>query len=159
MKVISILQPWASLIIQGHKKIETRSWNTKYRGELLIHASAGKKPVCRSLMLDFQQEFSHLNLQKFESLPFGAIIGKVNLIATVQSIHCFSGNQFEITNYSSDVVNGHFPKDLFEITDQELAFGDYSENRFGWLLSDPIIFENPIPAKGKLGLWEYDWKS
>ncbi len=39
MKAISILQPWASLVALGHKKIETRSWNTKYRGELLIHAS------------------------------------------------------------------------------------------------------------------------
>lgn len=39
MKVISLLQPWASLVILGHKKIETRSWNTKYRGDLLIHAS------------------------------------------------------------------------------------------------------------------------
>lgn len=54
MKVISIMQPWATLIVLGHKKIETRSWNTKYRGEILIHASAGKKPANRSIMLDFQ---------------------------------------------------------------------------------------------------------
>ena len=42
MKVISVLQPWASLIVMGAKKIETRSWQTKYTGELLIHASLGK---------------------------------------------------------------------------------------------------------------------
>ena len=46
MKVLSILQPWASLCLtvdekgKALKQIETRSWNTKYRGELLIHASA-----------------------------------------------------------------------------------------------------------------------
>ena len=39
MKVISIKEPFASFIKEGHKKIETRSWKTNYRGELFIHAS------------------------------------------------------------------------------------------------------------------------
>lgn len=38
MKVISIIQPWATLIALGEKKFETRSWKTKYHGELAIHA-------------------------------------------------------------------------------------------------------------------------
>lgn len=38
MKVITIREPWASLIGVKIKKIETRSWYTKYRGELYIHA-------------------------------------------------------------------------------------------------------------------------
>ena len=42
MTVISLLQPWAQLVVLGAKKIETRSWNTAFRGELLIHASLGK---------------------------------------------------------------------------------------------------------------------
>ena len=39
MKVLSIRQPWASLIVEGYKKYEFRSWKTKYRGKILIHAS------------------------------------------------------------------------------------------------------------------------
>ncbi len=39
MKVLSLKQPWAELILQGKKRIETRKWNTKFRGEFLIHAS------------------------------------------------------------------------------------------------------------------------
>ena len=39
MKAITLWQPWASLIVYGHKHIETRSWPTKYRGWLGIHAS------------------------------------------------------------------------------------------------------------------------
>ncbi len=39
MKCISLKQPFASLIADGHKTIETRSWQTKYRGELLICSS------------------------------------------------------------------------------------------------------------------------
>lgn len=68
MKVLSIKQPWASLIVSGYKKFEFRSWKTKYRGELYIHAS---------------KTIETKNLKNFESLnldfPTGCIIGKVNL--------------------------------------------------------------------------------
>lgn len=43
MKAISIRQPWAWLIVNGHKDIENRSWRTKYRGQVLVHASQGVK--------------------------------------------------------------------------------------------------------------------
>ncbi|WP_368570651.1 ASCH domain-containing protein [Acinetobacter baumannii] len=43
MKAISIRQPWAWLIVNGYKDIENRSWCTKYRGQVLIHASQGVK--------------------------------------------------------------------------------------------------------------------
>lgn len=46
MKVLSLWQPWASLVTLGVKTIETRSWSTKYRGPLAIHAAArGPVPV------------------------------------------------------------------------------------------------------------------
>src|SRR5438045_8559495 len=38
MKALSIRQPWAWLIVNGHKPVENRSWSTKYTGKLLIHA-------------------------------------------------------------------------------------------------------------------------
>jgi len=41
MKAISIRQPWAWLIVNGYKDIENRSWPTKFRGRVLIHASKG----------------------------------------------------------------------------------------------------------------------
>ena len=45
MKVLSIKEPWASLIMNGTKRIETRSWKTKYRGEIYIHASLSKAKI------------------------------------------------------------------------------------------------------------------
>jgi hypothetical protein len=39
MKVLSIRQPWAWLIVQGIKDIENRTWRTKFRGQFLVHAS------------------------------------------------------------------------------------------------------------------------
>ena len=42
MKVLTLKQPWASLVIDGYKKYEFRSWKTNYRGKILIHAGLGK---------------------------------------------------------------------------------------------------------------------
>ena len=68
MKVLSIKQPWASLIVYGYKEYEFRSWKTKYRGEFLIHASkvSEKENV---------KKFEHLNIP----FPTGMIIGKAYL--------------------------------------------------------------------------------
>ncbi len=52
MKALTIHQPWASLIADGDKTIETRVWTTKYRGPLAIHASR----------------------QRYEDLPFSGIL-------------------------------------------------------------------------------------
>lgn len=142
MKVISLLQPWASLVVIGAKKIETRSWNTKYRGPLLIHAS--KKMSNVQKFLAYSEPFASA-LKDLNELSLGAIIGKVDLKGT------------STTDFYLDCKNGGIP-----ITDhggdweKEIAFGDYSAGRFGWLLSNPIAFSHHIQAKGSLGLWEYD---
>lgn len=149
MKVLSLLQPWASLVVLGHKEIETRSWNTKYRGPLLIHASAGIGKVQRQMFLDglvkqCLREYATLNdrVSTTWSVPRGAIIGQVNLDGALQS-ECF---------FTKD----HYKDFGCEISEQEKAFGDYSPGRYGWLLSNPVQFPEPIPAKGSLGLWEYN---
>ena len=41
MKVLTLKQPWASLVANGYKVYEFRSWKTNYRGEIYIHAGAG----------------------------------------------------------------------------------------------------------------------
>ncbi len=43
MKAISVKEPWAGMIASGKKTIETRTWKTKYRGEILIVASLKPK--------------------------------------------------------------------------------------------------------------------
>jgi hypothetical protein len=43
MKAISIRQPWASLIVAGHKDVENRSWRTSFRGQIYVHASQTMK--------------------------------------------------------------------------------------------------------------------
>ncbi|MBR3898623.1 MAG: ASCH domain-containing protein [Bacilli bacterium] len=47
MKALTIKEPWASLIVQGFKKYEFRSWKTNYRGKILIHAGLSREDVDR----------------------------------------------------------------------------------------------------------------
>lgn len=56
MKVLTIKQPWATLIAENIKQYEFRSWKTNYRGKILIHAGAGidKKEIQKFHNLNFQ---------------------------------------------------------------------------------------------------------
>ena len=67
MKCLSICQPFANLIIEGKKTIELRKWNTKFRGEFLVHAP-------QKIRLN---DCKRLKIQS--ELTIGAIIGKVEL--------------------------------------------------------------------------------
>lgn len=68
MKALSLKQPFAELILQKRKVIELRKWNTKFRGEFLIHSS--KIPDKKSM-----KEFG------FKKLSCGFILGKAKLIS------------------------------------------------------------------------------
>jgi ASCH domain-containing protein len=77
MKVIVVRHPWAWLIVHGFKDIENRSWKTRYRGTLLIQASASR-PTKLKL-----QEFTHFARRRGVELPQkferGGIVGMVQL--------------------------------------------------------------------------------
>jgi len=149
MKVLSIQQPFASLCAMGIKKIETRSWNTKFRGEFLIHAAAGKKYEYLYRLRSFYQFLPEKMLkQNFDDLPFGAIIGKAELVE-VAPLDLYI-DKLDSLNI---VIEKPGRDETWPLTEQEIAFGDYSPGRFGWLLSNAILFDKPIPAKGQQGWW------
>ncbi|WP_321865680.1 ASCH domain-containing protein [Paraburkholderia tropica] len=85
MKALSIRQPWAWLIANGHKDIENRTWSTKFRGPVLIHAGKG---MTRD-EYDFAKDFVFggegippelfFDLPEFNELERGGIVG----IATI----------------------------------------------------------------------------
>lgn len=142
MKVLSLLQPWATLVVIGAKKIETRSWNTKYRGPLLIHASKRKITLDEGDAEFFEHLFNIIPQEEYASLPYGGIIGSVDLVDTESTIELCSIPEIIANNIK------------WEMTDQELSFGDFSAFRYGWLLKDPVQFKTPIPMKGSLSLWD-----
>lgn len=74
MKVLTIKQPWATLIMQGDKRFEFRSWQTKYRGDLLIHAGKGVD----------KEAMKRLSKYLPEELPYGRILGQVKLVDCIK---------------------------------------------------------------------------
>ena len=73
MKVITLKQPWATLVAEGLKKYEFRSWKLNYRGEILIHAGKG-------VDLDAMKKFENLNLE----FPKSRILAKVNILDCIE---------------------------------------------------------------------------
>jgi len=126
MKALSLTQPWATLIVSGAKAFETRSWTTTYRGPLLIHAAKGFPKDARY----FAQTEPALG-QLPGKLPLGAIIGKV----TLKNI------------YRAEEIAP-------TLTPLERYYGDYAWGRWAWELTDAVVFDDPIPYKGALGLFE-----
>ena len=126
MKVLTIKQPWATLIMQGDKRFEFRSWQTKYRGELLIHAGKGvdKEAVKR--------------LEKYlpKDLPLGKILGKVTLVDCIR-------------------MSPEFKEELLKENSDIYTKSSFKEN-FGWQLENIQVFDAPIDVTGHLSLWEYD---
>ena len=88
MKALSIRQPWAWLIANSFKDIENRSWNTKYRGPILIHAASGltqheyraAMEVCRTIHPDLP-----VNMPLYESIERGGIVGMATITGTCES--------------------------------------------------------------------------
>jgi len=130
MKVITIKQPFATLIAEGLKEYEFRTWKSKYRGELLIHAGLG---VDKKAM----QRYSHLNLE----YPKGVIIAKC------QMTDCLP-------------LDENLKKELAEknpLIYQNMIKKDSTWQGYGFKLEN-IEKITPIEAKGKLSFWEYEIK-
>ena len=127
MKAITIKQPFASLIAAGLKEYEFRTWKTKYRGEILIHAGKG---VDKKAM----KKFEHLNLE----YPSGCIIAKDTLADCIKV-------DDELRKKLSE-RNAEIYSSIIKHTEWE-GYGFKLEN---------IVKTEPIPAKGKLSIWEFE---
>ena len=78
MKALSIRQPWAWLIVNGHKDIENRCWPTRFRGFVLVHASKGMTKD-EYLEADIMAAENGVTIPPFEELERGGIVGKVTI--------------------------------------------------------------------------------
>jgi len=126
MKCLSVRQPWASLLVSGIKDVENRTWETKYRGKLLIHASSKKYYSEDVFALPYEWRnalFNGVTTGAFpfqDKTPYSAIIGYVTLV---------------------DCVEGYD--------------SIWSQEGFNWVMKDAYIFDKPIlGVKGKLNVFD-----
>lgn len=127
MKVITIKQPFATLIAEGLKQYEFRTWKTKYRGKILIHAGMG---IDKKAM----KKFEYLNLK----YPSGCIIAKGEITDCIEVDDHF---REELVKKDKIVYSGVIKQKEWK------GYGFKIEN---------IKKIDPIFIKGKLSLWDYD---
>lgn len=127
-RALTLWQPWASLVVHGLKRFETRSWSTTHRGLLAIHAAA--RPVSQAEYAQFADLLARCRIEGPEQLPRGVIVG----FACVSEI------------FSVDYIRGN-------LTDEERRVGDFSPGRYAWMLDGPVWLVEPIPCRGRQGLW------
>lgn len=137
MKILTLTEPWATLVGIGAKKIETRSWGVGYRGTLGIHAAKSfpgyAKDFCRQEpFLSALRKAPHFDLSK-ENFGFslGYIIAKGRMTGCVKM--------------TADNMPG----------EPEKSFGLYIPDRMMWMLESMRLLPAPIQASGKLYLWEF----
>lgn len=129
MKVLSLTEPYATLIKEKKKMIETRSWKTNYRGELYIHASSTKIPK------EWKENKELMSLVNNTSLNYGNIICKCELVDCV----------YMTEEFIKQIKKNH----------QEYICGVYEVGRYAWILKN-IEEIKLIPTKGHLGVWNYE---
>lgn len=127
MKVITVKQPFASLIAAGLKEYEFRTWKTNHRGEILIHAGKG-------IDKEAMKKFEHLGLD----YPLGCIIAKANI---TDCVFIDDDMKRKLKNKDSLVYSG--------------VVNDDSWSGYGFKLGKIEKIE-PIKINGQLGLWNYD---
>lgn len=127
MKVITIKQPFATLIAAGLKEYEFRTWKTNYRGKIYIHAGLGTDRKAIEKFKDYNLEY-----------PKGEIIAVAEL---VDCIMIDEEVKKELQAKNSLVYSG--------------VIHDTSFQGYGFQLAN-IRKVKPISVKGKLGLWNYE---
>ena len=162
MYTLSLWQPWASAMALELKKIETRGRYFSLRGPLAIHATA-KIPRQVWRWLEEAEQHSFLKseprseslregmkillalgtagVEDWRTLPLGCVL------CTVDVVDCRPTTTWK--HVTGIVESG-------DLTDLERAFGDYSPGRFGLITTNLRRLPEPVPAKGKQGLWTWN---
>ncbi len=132
MKTLTICQPYAELILLGEKRVENRTWSTRYRGPLLIHA--GKSRAWLSLPGQALVTAAGGNPDR---LDFGAVVGRC-VLRSIVSLTAIRRGSGLAPDY------------------RWLSTHEHCEGPYCWVLDEVQRLERPVPWRGKGGLWDLD---
>lgn len=151
MKALSTKQPYASLIADGIKDIENRSWKTNFRGRIFIHASACwhvriknsfNGPLFTDEQIEFikNSEYSEKYGNDMYKLTMSAIIGEVDIVDCAINHPSIWAEKSQGIWVGSTFVH----KEEHPVT-------------WNWVLANAVMYDKPIlNIKGKLSFWEYN---
>ena len=151
MKALTLHQPWASLIEDGCKRYETRSWAPPadlIGQRIAIHAGAKRSSEQANLARDWGMD----------DLPLGAVVCTARLVAAhlVWVEHRDPDGSLWATAAKGSIESDADPDyDLLAHTFPIDEYGDYSPGRWAWRFDQVIQHDPPVPARGYQGLWEW----
>lgn len=134
---LTMHQPWASLLVQGIKRVEGRSWSTEHRGHLWIHAAA-REPTAAELRSTEEKYRSLYAAEGVDHVDFPRCYPTSCLLGSVEIIGCLSQAEF------------HISKDISDVMKLE------SESEFMFLCKDPRQLVLPFSLSGQHKLWKLD---
>ena len=130
MKALSVRQPWAWLIVNGHKDIENRTWATAFRGRVYVHAGV--------------------------TLDYGALEGDPAyrvLDGWIRSrLHPSDGAQWTMdfsTAWLGAIVG---EVDIVDCVTRSAS--PWFEGPYGYILANPVAYAAPVPYRGRLGFFD-----
>jgi len=129
---ITVRQPWATLLAFEVKTYETRSWRCEHRGPLAIHASSMLHPDDRIWAqedMNIARLLRECGYEDVTDLPLGTVLAVGTLT------QCYRTEAFGVLSRT------------------ERALGDWSRGRWAWRIERVERLPEPVPAKGRLGLW------
>jgi len=128
MKAVSIHQPWAWAILHAGKNVENRTWATRHRGPLLIHAARSRASYSRQDAATWPELYG-IALPAWEELTTGVILGVVDV---VDCVRVGPGGALGERGESVWALEGYF----------------------GWVVANPQPFAEPIPYRGAQMLFD-----
>lgn len=165
MKAITIYQPYASLIAEGHKVFTTRAYYTQHRGPVAIHAARLIDPdvfrplFCRlSTMMELDK--CGVNAYNVDYLPRSAIIAMGELVDVWEIEKSTTKGEVTLRKLKNDNHQYHCqfrPTEiLITLDSKEAALGDWRTGCYAYELRNVKPLPDPIPAKGAINLWNWE---
>jgi hypothetical protein len=133
MIALTLTQPWATLVVLGVKRFETRGWSPAGRAlplRLAVHAAKSWRTEDRWFAEELRKRGV---ISAGTSLPLGAVVGEASVVA----IH------------ETRALREGLPR-------LERELGDFTDGRLAWELADSVVYAEPIAASGALGLWTWE---
>ena len=134
---LSIKQPWSWLICKGYKDIENRDWkigrkpgyhDTNFQIELpsrvYIHASMSKSDMNEEVILWIKQRLNRMQ--------------RVIMANTLLNPGLYHGGIIGEVTITDCVTESKSP---------------WFVGKYGFVLSDPVLYDKPIPCRGYLGFF------
>jgi activating signal cointegrator 1 len=135
MKCRTVKQPWATLLVHGATQYLVSTWRTFYRGPVAIHASARfpRSHVELCCEADMRRLLRRTGYDYVIELPMQAVLG------TVTVADCLRVSEQN--------------REIFDPEDPTVVFGLVQPDRWVWVCSGHVVFAQPVPLVGRLGLF------